>query len=119
MNSKMLMLMLAGPAFVGCGQSVAPSVIAAEGLARDDVEDDEGVDHDDADEVAVPIGDLPAAVLDALDARFPGATLLSAELEGDVYDVDLLDADGVCLEAEVTPDGTLMEVETEDAVECD
>lgn len=36
MNSKVLMLMLVGPAFVGGGQSIAGKGIRAEGLPRDE-----------------------------------------------------------------------------------
>ncbi len=66
------------------------------------------------DEVPVPLDALPDKVRSAVEARFPGATLVEAEREGKVYDVTVKTAEGALWEAEVKPNGKILEVERED-----
>lgn len=66
-------------------------------------------DHDD--EVPVALEDLPPAVVDAIRARWPGATLSEAEREDATFEVEITTSDGRALEVEVAPDGTILEVE--------
>ena len=71
--------------------------------------DDDNDDH----EVPVAIADLPAEVSKAIEKRWPGAKLLSAERDGKWFDVDFQTTDGKTLEAEVDPDGKIGKVEDE------
>lgn len=64
-----------------------------------------------AEDVPVPLDQLPAPVKAAVLARWPGATLLAAEREGLIYDVELLTGSTERWEAEVTPEGIIREVE--------
>jgi hypothetical protein len=66
------------------------------------------------DEVPVPLEELPPKVRSAVEARFPGATLVEAEREGKLYDVVVRTAEGELWEAEVKPSGKIVEVERED-----
>lgn len=68
---------------------------------------------DDDDDEQIPLDELPAAVQDAMEAEFPGATWLEAEKEGRTYEVEFYTEDGQRLEAEFKADGTLLEVEDE------
>ncbi len=65
----------------------------------------------------IKVADLPAAVVKAIEGRFPGAELLSAEMERDdgkvEYEVNIKHA-GKKYEVEVTADGVIKEVELED-----
>lgn len=65
----------------------------------------------------IKVADLPAAVVKAIEAKFPGAELLSAEKELDdgklEYEVKIKHA-GKKYEVEVTADGVIKEVERED-----
>ena len=69
------------------------------------------------DEQEIAIADLPAAVVDAVKAKFPDATLVEAEVETEngkmVYEVEIED-DGQELEVEVSADGEILEVESDD-----
>ncbi len=71
-------------------------------------------------EKEIDLKDLPKAVTDALKAKFPQATLKSAEAEYDVddgkqelesYEVKLVTADQKKVEAKVKPDGTIVSTE--------
>ena len=68
----------------------------------------------DDNETPVALEDLPAEVRAAVEARFPGATLIEAELDGKLYDVDVKTAEGELWEAEVTAKGKIKDVERED-----
>lgn len=72
-----------------------------------------------ADEEKVPLDKVPAAVLDAVKAKYPGAELTGAEKETEkgatVYEVALKDK-GQKIEATFKADGTLVSVEKEVAV---
>ena len=68
----------------------------------------------DCGEDGIAVTDLPAAVTDAIEAEYPGATLLEAELEEENYEVEIETADGEVLEVEVSEDGEILEVEVED-----
>jgi hypothetical protein len=72
--------------------------------------DAEQPEHDEK----VPLASLPKAVVDAIAARWPGATLLEAEKERGGFEVEFKATDGVRYEAEVSPDGTIGDVEVED-----
>lgn len=65
----------------------------------------------------IPIKDLPEKVTKAIEARFPGAQLLSAEKEKDdgkiEYEVKIRH-DGKKYEVELTEDGKIKEIERED-----
>jgi hypothetical protein len=65
-------------------------------------------------EVPVALADLPAAVTDAIEAKWPGAKLIEAEKEGETFEVEFKTAAGERLEAEVAPDGKIGKVENED-----
>ena len=69
-------------------------------------------------EEEIDVADLPQAVVDAIEAEWPGATLLEAEREeedGEVeYEVELETAEGEVLEVELLEDGTIEEWESED-----
>ena len=67
----------------------------------------------DCGEDGIAVTDLPAAVTDAIEAEYPGATLLEAELEEENYEVEIETADGEILEVEVSEDGEILEVEVE------
>lgn len=58
--------------------------------------------------------DLPATVQAALDDRWPGAEILESERDDDGYEVELRTADGEALEVELSEDGRILEVETDD-----
>jgi uncharacterized membrane protein YkoI len=94
---------ICGVVAVGLG-----AALAGAGLVR-------GEDDDGEEEVA--IADLPQAVVDAIKKDYPNAELLAAEKETEngetLYDVEFKN-DGKTLEAEVTPDGKIVEVEEED-----
>jgi len=68
------------------------------------------------DEEKIPLGKVPAAVMDALKAKYPGAEFTGAEKEeedgGTVYEV-ALKHQGQKYEAECKPDGTLIAVDRE------
>ncbi len=64
-----------------------------------------------AADIPVPLDQLPEAVRAAVLQRYPGATLLEAEREGSVYDVELRTPEGERWEVEVTRDGRIREVE--------
>jgi uncharacterized membrane protein YkoI len=83
-------------------------LLSVPAFAKDD--DD---DHDEH-EVEVELTALPAPVRSAIEARWAGCTLLSAELEGKTYDVEFRTKDGERFEAEVTAAGRIREVERED-----
>ena len=71
----------------------------------------------DEDEEEVAVKDLPAKVVDAIEAKFPGAKITEAEKEtedGDtVYEVEINFGDEE-LEVEVSEDGKILEVEEEE-----
>ena len=67
-----------------------------------------------AEDIPVPLDQLPPPVKAALLARWPGATLLAAEREGAVYDVMLRTVANERWEAEVTPEGIIRDAERED-----
>lgn len=63
---------------------------------------------------------LPAAVKAAIEKAYPGAEIEEAEVEEEglkLYEVELEQASGQEVEVTVAPDGTIVEVETEVAVE--
>lgn len=64
-----------------------------------------------ADEVRVA---LPAAVQATLDANWPGAQILEAELDDGKYEVELRTASGEKLEVELSKKGRVLEVERDD-----
>jgi ABC-type glycerol-3-phosphate transport system substrate-binding protein len=70
---------------------------------------------------AQPLDATPQAVIDAVNAALPGATILEVELEDEdgrqVYDVEATDSEGVLYEVEVAADGSVLEIEKEDADE--
>jgi len=68
----------------------------------------------DDDEVPVDLNALPAAVTSAIATQWPGSTLVKAELEGKVYDVEFTTAAGEGLEAEVTAKGKIKATEAVD-----
>jgi len=69
-----------------------------------------------ADEEKVPLDKVPKAVLDGVKARFPDATLVSAEKEkeGDktTYEIAIKNKDQK-IEVTLTPDGKIVEMENE------
>jgi hypothetical protein len=69
-----------------------------------------------ADEQKVALKDLPQAVLDAVRAKFPGAELKGAGKETEdgktLYEVALKDK-GQDVDATLTPEGTITEIERE------
>ena len=73
---------------------------------------------DEAGEKEIPVADLPAAVKDAIEKKYPKCKILEAEMEkeGDdvEYEVEIMTADGKKLELEVSKDGKTIEVEDED-----
>ena len=83
------------------------------------------VAEEEEDEEEVAIADLPEAVVDAIQERFPEGTMEEAERETEdgqvVYEVEVEDADGTEYEVEVTEDGKILEVErdSEDADDDD
>ena len=66
------------------------------------------------DDVLVDIDSLPAAVTDAIEAEYPGSTLMEAEEEDGGYEIEVRDADGTLWEVEVTEAGAIVEVEEDD-----
>lgn len=71
-----------------------------------------------AEEEEIAVADLPEAVVNAINERFPGATLEEAEREVErgqvIYDVEVEAADGTEYEVEVTGDGRILEIERDD-----
>jgi len=65
-------------------------------------------------EEGIPLEDLPTAVTDAMEERWPGATWLAAEKEGNTWGVEFVTVDGEHLEAEFDSDGNLLEQENAD-----
>ena len=65
------------------------------------------------DETPIALDALPAAVVAAIQARWPDATLLGAEQERRRFEVDLRTTDGTILEATVTATGRIRRVEDE------
>ena len=63
--------------------------------------------------------ELPAAVREAIAARWPGSTVLSAERERGRYEVQLREADGAKREVTLTAAGQLREDEREESEEDD
>jgi uncharacterized protein YceK len=119
---RTLTLPLALALLTGCGSArqmpadtTAASTLPTRAAADDDDEEEE---DDDEDEIPVDLADLPQPVLDTLDANWPGAELLEAEIDEGIYDVDFLH-DGQRLEVEITPDGTLQGVEEEEEEDGD
>lgn len=72
------------------------------------------------DEVKVPLGEVPKAVLDAVKVRFPSAVLKEAEKEVEdgktLYEIDLTDK-GKSIEVTLTPEGRITTIETTIAVQ--
>src|SRR5262245_58377632 len=96
------------------GQPVAVDVEEAPGgglrAARVYVDDE----AEEESEEGIPLEDLPDAVTDAMEARWPGATWLAAEKEGNTWGVEFVTVDGEHLEAEFDRDGNLLEQEPAD-----
>lgn len=71
----------------------------------------------DEDEEEVAVADLPAAVVEAVIARFPDGKIVEAEMETEdgktVYEVEVKD-DGIEYEVEVSAEGEILEVESEE-----
>ena len=67
-----------------------------------------------SDDVLVDIDSLPVAVTDAIEAAYPGSTLMEAEEEDDGYEVGVRDADGTLWEVEVSAAGEILEAEQDD-----
>ena len=65
------------------------------------------------DDVPVPLQELPPPVVAAVEAQWPGCTLLEAEKDAGLYDVECRTTAGEVWEAEVKPDGTIVETELE------
>ncbi|MCO5165074.1 MAG: PepSY domain-containing protein [Planctomycetes bacterium] len=65
----------------------------------------------------IPLEELPVAVVEAIEQRFPGAQLLAAEREHDdgrlLYEVKVK-SEGALYEVEVTEDGVVVDVDRED-----
>lgn len=55
--------------------------------------------------------DCPAAVKAAVDKKFPKANIAACKPEGKVIEVKATRADGKPVELDVTPDGTLVQIE--------
>jgi Putative beta-lactamase-inhibitor-like, PepSY-like len=68
-----------------------------------------------ADEVKVPLKDVPKAVLDSVKAKFPRAELTDATKESEdgktTYEIALKDG-GRAVDLSATADGTITEIET-------
>jgi hypothetical protein len=68
-------------------------------------------------EVQVALEDVPAAVLNAVRAKFPDARLLEAERETEdgqtAYEIEI-DNDGQELEVEISTTGDILEIEADD-----
>ncbi len=64
--------------------------------------------HDEADEQEIALDDLPAVVTAAVQAGWPGCTLLEAEREGSAYEVEIRGADSAHLEVLLQADGTVI-----------
>lgn len=64
--------------------------------------------HDEADEQAIPVEQLPEVVTTALAAGWPGATVLEAERAGTAYELELRTAEGTRMELVLGADGTLL-----------
>jgi uncharacterized membrane protein YkoI len=69
-----------------------------------------------ADEKKVPLNKIPAKVMAAIKARFPGAKITSAEKENEsgkvIYDIELTHK-GLKYEMDIQEDGTVVEIEKE------
>lgn len=65
----------------------------------------------------IPLEELPVAVVEAVEQRFPGAQLLAAEREHDDgrlrYEVKVR-SEGALYEVDVTEDGVVVDVDRED-----
>jgi uncharacterized membrane protein YkoI len=64
--------------------------------------------------------ELPAAVQAALDAQYPGAEVEESEIDVEgirVYEIELQTADGTECEVAIAADGTILEIETETALD--
>jgi uncharacterized membrane protein YkoI len=64
--------------------------------------------------------ELPAAVQAALDAQYPGAEVEESEIDVEgirVYEIELQTADGKECEVAIAADGTILEIETETALD--
>ena len=120
MRSRMHCLVTA--ATLACGAPSHPqgtNPVEGRAATSDDEDDDDAEEDDDDDgETPVALSDLPDAVIRAIEAVYPGAELLTAEMDAGVYDVDFLSSGGACMEAEVQPDGSIVGFEAEDAHEC-
>jgi uncharacterized membrane protein YkoI len=68
-----------------------------------------------AEEAEIAVKELPKAVVEAVKAKFPGATIKEAEKEVEdgqtIYEVELSDK-GAKVEVELKADGTIVEIET-------
>jgi hypothetical protein len=75
------------------------------------------VEHDDGEEVDVPLSEVPAEVMEAANESVPGGEVTGAEKEVEdgvlLYEIEKI-VDGVEYEIEVTADGAVMEIETEE-----
>jgi uncharacterized membrane protein YkoI len=88
----------------------------------DDGEADDDDDDDDDEEEEIPLSNVPEAVMKAASAAVQGIVFEEAERElEDGQTVYCLEgeADGVEYEVEVTADGEVLEVETDDADDDD
>ena len=69
-----------------------------------------------ADEEKVALKDVPKAVMDAVQKKFPGAELVEAEKEVEegktTFEVELKDK-GRSIDVSLKPNGTILEIETE------
>lgn len=76
----------------------------------------------DDDEEVVPLSEVPQVVLEAAKKAVPGIVLNKAEREMEsgefLYDIEGLAA-GIEYEIEISPDGTVLEIEKEDDEDSD
>ena len=74
-------------------------------LAGDAVQTEDG--DMEMKSVDIPVTELPGPVRDAIMRDFPGATLISAEREGDEFEVRIKTADGKKKEVELDVGGKM------------
>lgn len=66
------------------------------------------------DALQIPIDELPVIVTAAIASEWPGATILEAEYEDDIYEVEIQTPDGETLEVELDEDGNILDVDIEE-----
>lgn len=66
------------------------------------------------DENSLDIATLPTAVIDGIEAEWPGSTILEVEQEGDEFDIEIRTTDGELYEVEISSAGEILEFELEE-----